>query len=339
MKERAAPDPATYIGKGAVEEIGAVARGRARELVVFDDELSPAQARNLEKRWGEASASSTARASSSTSSRSTRARARRARRSSSRSSSTCCRGWRADTGTSRGLRRRHRGARGAGEQKLELDRRKIRDRIARLRRDLEKIETAREVAAARPARTASRSRSPATRTPGKTTLFNRLTRRRGYAADRLFATLDCARGSRRLGGAARRHLPRHGRLRPQAAARRSSPRSARRSPRSATPTSCCTCSTRPRRGWTRSGAWRSEVLAELGVSEENGSWRSGTSVTCRARFGPAGAVRVSAATGAGIGDLERAIVRRARPEPARMPPRASRTRTAAPSRRPAPAAA
>src|SRR5262245_13852108 len=49
VKERAAPDPATYIGKGAVEEIGAAARGERATLVVFDDELSPGQARNLEK--------------------------------------------------------------------------------------------------------------------------------------------------------------------------------------------------------------------------------------------------------------------------------------------------
>ena len=48
-----APDPATYIGKGAVD---GDRRGRPRErayLVVFDDELAPGQVRNLEKAWGD----------------------------------------------------------------------------------------------------------------------------------------------------------------------------------------------------------------------------------------------------------------------------------------------
>src|SRR5512144_634091 len=53
VKERAAPDPATYIGKGAVEEIGRAAKAERAGLVVFDDELSPGQARNLAKAWGD----------------------------------------------------------------------------------------------------------------------------------------------------------------------------------------------------------------------------------------------------------------------------------------------
>ena len=61
----------------------------------------------------------------------------------------------------------------------------------------------------------------------------------------------------------------------------------------------------------------SEVLAELGVSEEKvlPVWNKRD---LPGAFGPPGAVRVSAATGAGIDDLERAIVLRARPETARM---------------------
>jgi GTP-binding protein HflX len=52
VRERSAPDPATWIGKGSVEEIGEDARRQGVALVVFDDELTPAQARNLEERWG-----------------------------------------------------------------------------------------------------------------------------------------------------------------------------------------------------------------------------------------------------------------------------------------------
>src|SRR6188508_286133 len=53
VKERVAPDPATYIGKGSVEEIGSAARAEDASLVVFDDELSAGQVRNLEKAWGD----------------------------------------------------------------------------------------------------------------------------------------------------------------------------------------------------------------------------------------------------------------------------------------------
>jgi hypothetical protein len=53
VKERSAPDPKTYIGKGSVEEIGESAREKGATLVVFDDELTPGQARNLEERWSE----------------------------------------------------------------------------------------------------------------------------------------------------------------------------------------------------------------------------------------------------------------------------------------------
>ena len=52
VQERAAPDPATYIGKGAAEKLGQTAEAQRADLVIFDDELTPGQARNLEERWG-----------------------------------------------------------------------------------------------------------------------------------------------------------------------------------------------------------------------------------------------------------------------------------------------
>jgi GTP-binding protein HflX len=81
------------------------------------------------------------------------------------------------------------GGRGPGEQKLEVDRRRIRARIARLRRDLEAIETARSVRRRGRRRTFQIALAGYTNA-GKTTLFNRLTRESAYVADRLFATLD-----------------------------------------------------------------------------------------------------------------------------------------------------
>src|ERR1700693_2912771 len=53
VKERSAPDPATYVGKGSVEEIGQAAREKGAKTIVFDDELAPRPARNLEAAWGE----------------------------------------------------------------------------------------------------------------------------------------------------------------------------------------------------------------------------------------------------------------------------------------------
>ncbi len=283
VQERSAPDPATYVGRGAVEAISEKARENDAALVVFDDELTPGQVRNLEKLWGE-EITALDRPGLILDVFASHARTREARtqvdlaqlqyllpRLAGRYGHL--------SGLAGGI-----GGRGAGEQKLELDRRKIRDRITRLRRDLEKIETSRQV----------RRRSRASRVQvaiagytnaGKTTLFNRLTRESAYAADRLFATLDSksARGaSARLSGLV--FVDTVGfvrKLRPPW-----SLRSAPRSRRSATPTSCCTCSTPLRRASTRNAAWRS-TCSRIWVSSRKGSFPSGTRPTCRERGLPA----------------------------------------------------
>ncbi len=192
VKERAAPDPATYIGKGAVEEIGRAAKAERAGLVVFDDELSPGQVRNLAKAWGD-EVRVLDRPGLILDVFALHARSREARTQ-------------VELAQLQYLLPRLAGAyghlsrlgggiggRGAGEQKLELDRRKIRDRIARLRRDLEKIEVARLVR--RRGRRRHRQVAIAGYTnAGKTTLFNRLASDSAYAADRLFATLDARAG-------------------------------------------------------------------------------------------------------------------------------------------------
>src|ERR1700730_9189523 len=53
IQVRSAPDLATAVGRGAVEEIGTALAEKKAGLVIFDDELSPAQTRNLEERWGD----------------------------------------------------------------------------------------------------------------------------------------------------------------------------------------------------------------------------------------------------------------------------------------------
>src|SRR5207248_5125703 len=52
LQRRDAPDPATYIGKGKAEELREISESVDADTVVFDDELSPAQQRNLEKILG-----------------------------------------------------------------------------------------------------------------------------------------------------------------------------------------------------------------------------------------------------------------------------------------------
>src|SRR3954469_241184 len=145
LKERAAPDPATYIGKGGVDQIGAAAKDERAGLVVFDDELSPRQVRNPETAAG-GGVRVVDRPGLILDVFALHARSREARtqvelaqlqyllpRLAGRYGHL--------SGPGGGI-----GARGGGgEQKLELDRRKIRDRIARLRRDLATIEMARTV--------------------------------------------------------------------------------------------------------------------------------------------------------------------------------------------------
>ena len=188
VKERSAPDPATWIGKGAVEEIGADAAREKVELVVFDDELTPAQARNLEERWGgERRVLDRPGLILDVFARHARTRESRTQVELAQLQYLLPR----LAGQYKHLSRLGGGigGRGAGEQKIELDRRKIRNRIARLRRDLAGIETARSVRK-RGRRDQFQVAIAGYTNAGKSTLFNRLTREDAYAADRLFATLD-----------------------------------------------------------------------------------------------------------------------------------------------------
>ena len=84
------------------------------------------------------------------------------------------------------------GSRGPGETKIELDRRRIRTRMAKLRREIEDMQTARDTkrAGATPQRRPRPWRSPATPTPASPRLLNRLTGAGVLVEDALFATLD-----------------------------------------------------------------------------------------------------------------------------------------------------
>jgi GTP-binding protein HflX len=186
VANRPSPDPATWIGKGKVEEIAALAGSLKADLIIFDDDLSGSQARNVGK--------ATDRMVLDRSGLILDIFAKGAR---SRESKTqvelaqlqyllprLTRQWTHLSRQAGGI-----GTRGVGETQLEIDRRIVRTRIARLREELSKIEQNRA--------TQRKSRSEAFTVAlvgytnaGKSTLFNSLTSGGAEAANKLFATLD-----------------------------------------------------------------------------------------------------------------------------------------------------
>jgi len=183
---RQAPDPATYVGKGKAEELKAIAEKQKATLIVFDDDLAPAQVRNLEKLIGTKVIDRSALILDIFAGR---ARSREARTQVELAQleymlPRLTRAWTHLERQAGGI-----GTRGVGETQIELDRRIIRNRIARLKEDLRKIERTRETQ--RKARNAVFTVALVGYTnAGKSTLFNRLTSGNVAAVDKLFATLD-----------------------------------------------------------------------------------------------------------------------------------------------------
>ena len=172
LQERRGPDPATYVGSGKVEEIAEAARAQNVGWTVFDDELTPTQARNLDKKLPTQVLDRAGVI--------LRIFAARARSREAMTQVELARSQQRGGDAFRG---------GAGERKIELDRRRVRTRIARLKEELKAIETQRDVRRKGLKRVATVSLVGYTNA-GKTTLFNRLTASKEFAEDRLFATLD-----------------------------------------------------------------------------------------------------------------------------------------------------
>ncbi len=195
VQSRAAPDPATYIGKGKVAELAELCEAVDADTVVFDDELSPGQQFNLEKALGRTAIDRTAVIldifAQNAHSQEGKAQVELAQlryrlpRLKGRG-----KGLSQQAG---GIGRRG----GPGETQLEMDRRRIERRLHKLEADLRSVSKVRRTQAAARRRSGIPTVAIVGYTnAGKSTLLNRLTDAGVVVEDRLFATLDAA--TRRL---------------------------------------------------------------------------------------------------------------------------------------------
>jgi GTP-binding protein HflX len=186
VQERSRIDPATFVGSGKVEELAWLVEERGAQLVVFDDDLSPVQVRNLERivnrkiidRSGVILDIFASRA------RTSEARTQVELAQLQYLLPRLTRQWTHLSKQYGGI-----GTKGPGETQIETDRRAIRTRISRLKEKLERIGREREV------QRKGRERFPRVAlvgytNAGKSTVLNWFTGAGVLVEDRLFATLD-----------------------------------------------------------------------------------------------------------------------------------------------------
>jgi len=186
VQRRGVIHPATFVGRGKLEEIQERVAARGADLAVFDDDLSPAQVRNLEKALA-IKVVDRSELILDIFARRARTRESRLQVELAQLEYTLPR----LTGMWKHLERQAGGigTRGPGETQLEVDRRRVRERIATLKRDLEAVAREREVQRRR-RRREFRAALVGYTNAGKSTLFNTLTHSQVLVEDRLFATLD-----------------------------------------------------------------------------------------------------------------------------------------------------
>ena len=188
VQAREAIDPATYIGRGKAEELHALSEAVDADTVVFDDELSPAQQRNLERIIGRTAIDRTAVILD--------IFAQNARTEEGRAQvELALLQYRLPRLRGKGMVLSQQaggiGTRGPGETQLEVDRRRITRRIQRLEVVLANLEATRTTQRRRRRRGARRTVSLVGYTnTGKSTLLNALTDADVLVENRLFATLD-----------------------------------------------------------------------------------------------------------------------------------------------------
>jgi GTP-binding protein HflX len=186
VQRRGAISPSTFIGKGKVEEVKALAAEFKAEVAIFNDDLSPPQVRNLEKAL-QLRVIDRSELILDIFARRARTRESRLQVELAQLQYTLPR----LTGMWTHLERQAGGigTRGPGETQLEVDRRKVRERIAKLKQQLEAVDRERETQRRR-RRREFRVAIVGYTNAGKSTLFNKLTRAGVFVEDRLFATLD-----------------------------------------------------------------------------------------------------------------------------------------------------
>lgn len=195
VQRRSAPDPATFIGRGKVDEVREVVIATGADTVICDGELEPAQLRNLEDRIGVKVIDRTSLILD--------IFAQHARSSEGKAQVELAqlqylrqrlRGWGGSLSRQAGGRAAAGagiGGRGPGETKIETDRRRIKTRIAVLRRRLRDLDAVRETTRAQRHRNQVPSVAIVGYTnAGKSSLLNRLTGAGVLVEDALFATLD-----------------------------------------------------------------------------------------------------------------------------------------------------
>ncbi len=185
-QDKSSVDPAFYIGKGKAEELVTLADINDVNLIIFDDDLTPVQVRNLEKLLEKKIIDRSGLILDIFASRA-KTKEAKTQVELAQNQYMLTRLTRAWTHLSKqfgGI-----GTKGPGETQIETDRRIIRNRISLLKEKLEKIESQRV--------TQSLGRKDLTRVSlvgytnaGKSTLFNQLTSSNVFAEDKLFATLD-----------------------------------------------------------------------------------------------------------------------------------------------------
>lgn len=186
---RRSPDPALFVGSGKADEIKAMVAATQAHGVIFDQSLSPAQQRNLERHLGVPVADRTGLILDIF-----------AERAQSHEGKLQVELARLQYVATRLVGRwshleRQRGGIGArggpGEAQIELDKRMIGERIKSVKARLEKVKRQRGTQRkARDRRGSFKISLVGYTNAGKSTLFNSLVKARAYAADQLFATLD-----------------------------------------------------------------------------------------------------------------------------------------------------
>ena len=195
IQRRMKPDPATYLGSGKARELADIVRSVEADTVIVDEELAPSQRRGLEDVVDAKVVDRTALIldifAQHAKSREGKAQVELAQLEYLLPR---LRGWGESMSRQAGGRVAGGagiGSRGPGETKIELDRRRIRTRMAKLRADIARMEPARRTQRNSRRRGAVPSVAIAGYTnAGKSTLLNRLTDAGVLVQDALFATLD-----------------------------------------------------------------------------------------------------------------------------------------------------